>query len=79
MEHGIVLFKMDSYAHSSPMPVSQLVLVDPRWTCASHCKPQGYNASGRGGARSGRWAPTPGYFSSGGVDTLEDLASGALG
>ena len=34
------------------------------------------SVGGRGGARSGRWAPTPGYFSSGAAGTSVDLASG---
>ena len=61
-----------------PKPVSQPVLADPGWTSGSHCKPQAYSAGGRGGAGSGRWAPTPGYFSGGGADTSEDPAGGAL-
>ena len=35
------------------------------------------SANGRDGAGSGRWAPTPGYFSSCGADTSVDPADGA--
>ena len=58
--------------------MSQPILVDPRWTSGSHYKPQAYSVGGRGGARSGRWASTPGYFSSCGADTSEGLVGGAL-
>ena len=36
------------------------------------------SAGGRGGAGSGRWAPTLGYFSRGGVGTSKDPVGGAL-
>ena len=41
-------------------------------------KPQAYSASGIGGAGSGRWAPTLGYFSGGGADTSEYPAGRTL-
>ena len=50
------------------MPMSQLFLTDPGWTSGSNCKPQAYIVGGKGSAGSGSWAPTLGYFSSGGVD-----------
>ena len=58
--------------------MSHPILADPGWTSGSHCKPQAYSVGRRGVARSGRWAPTPGYFSSDGVDTSIDPAGGAL-
>ena len=56
--------------------MSQLVLADAGWPSGSHCKPQAYGLGGRGGAGSGRWARTFGYFSSCGADTSEDPAGG---
>ena len=53
-------------------------MADPGRTSGFHCKPQAYNADGRGVARSGRWAPTLGYFSNDDAGTLEDLAGRAL-
>ena len=63
---------------SSPNAYELVILVDPGWTNGSHCKAQAYSVGGRGGAKSGRWAPTLGYFSSTGPDTLEDQAGGSL-
>ena len=65
-------------AFPHPMPMSQLVLGDPRWTSESHYKPRAHSVGGKGGAGSGRWAPTLGYFSNGGADTSEDLGGRAL-
>ena len=36
------------------------------------------STGGRGGAGSGRWVPTLGYFRSGGAGTSIDPAAGAL-
>ena len=61
-----------------PKPMGQPVLADPRWTNGSHYKPQAYSVGGRCGVGSGRWAPTPGYFSRGGASTSKDPAGRAL-
>ena len=59
------------------MFVSQPILAELGWTSGSHCKPQVYSADSKGGARSGRWAPTQGCFSGGGADTSGGLVGGA--
>ena len=61
------------------MPMSQPVLTDLGWTNGSQCKPQAYSVGGKGGAGSGRWAPSPKYFSRGGADTSEDPTGRTLG
>ena len=52
--------------------MSHPVLAYPRRTNGYNYKPQAYSASGTGGARSGGWAPTLGYFISGGGGVSED-------